>query len=128
MIAGTLAPRWRLISLSLVVLAVIAVCTPSADGAITQGSWPEANGPVAANSQYGYPYPHAPACTDGGACVADAWDFFQGQCTSWVAYRLNELNDTPFNDYYGGRKWGSAEDWGDRSEERRVWKECRSRW
>jgi hypothetical protein len=112
MITANLEPRWRLISLSLVVLAAIAVYTPNVAGATTQGSWPGANGPVAANSQYGYPYPHAPACTDGGACVADAWSFFQGQCTPWVAYRLNQLNGMGFNNNYGGLHWGNAEDWG----------------
>jgi surface antigen len=80
-------------------------------GAITEGSWPGSSGPVYANKTYGYPYPDAPACTDGGACVLDKWDFDQGQCTSWVAYRLNELNGVAFNDSYDGERWGDATDW-----------------
>ena len=79
---------------------------------ITEGQWPGTSGPVAAHEHYGYPYPNAPACTDGGACVLDSWDFYQGQCTSWVAYILNQLNKIGFTDYYGGHQWGNAESWG----------------
>jgi surface antigen len=56
-------------------------------------------------------YPNAPQCTNGGACDIDAWRFYQGQCTSWVAYRLNQLNGIGFNDYYGGQHWGDASGW-----------------
>jgi surface antigen len=80
-------------------------------GQIREGSWPGASGPVYANATFGYPYPNAPACTYGGACVFDKWDFYQGQCTSWVAYRLNELNDVAFNDSYDGQHWGDARTW-----------------
>lgn len=67
-----------------------------------------------AHSQYGYPYPNAPDCDEYGpsGCVADAWGFFQGQCTSWVAYRLNQLNGVAFNNSYGGVRWGDASNWG----------------
>jgi surface antigen len=78
---------------------------------VTQGQWPGTSGPVAAHDQYGYPYPNAPQCTAGGACVNDAWFFWQGQCVSWVAYRLNQLNGFGFSNSYGGHQWGSAETW-----------------
>src|SRR5665213_58315 len=89
---------------------------PARAAAVTEGQWPGTSGPGAANSQYGYPYANPPACTDGGACLTDAWDFYQGQCTSWVAYRLNQLNGIAFNNNYGGRHWGNAEDWGGTAE------------
>jgi surface antigen len=77
------------------------------------GSWPGASGPREAARQYGYPYRNPPACTDGGACVADKWYFYRGQCTSWVAYRLNQLNGFAFSNYYGGKgRWGNADNWG----------------
>lgn len=80
---------------------------------LTMGTWGGTAGPGAASKYYGYPYSNPPACTDGGACNADKWDFFQGQCTSWVAYRLNQLNGIAFGDYFGGDgKWGPAADWG----------------
>ena len=78
---------------------------------VTEGQWPGTSGPVAAHEKYGYPYPNPPQCTAGGACVADAWLFYQGQCTSWVAYRLNQLNGFGFSNYYGGRRWGNAGEW-----------------
>jgi hypothetical protein len=46
----------------------------------------------------GIPYRDPPACTDGGACLLGKWDFYQGQCTSWVAYRLSQLNGIGFSD------------------------------
>jgi surface antigen len=92
------------------VLSLGAMTAPA--GAATIGSWPGTGGPKAANTQYGYPYPNAPQCTDGGACVNDKWDFDQGQCTSWAAYRLNQLNGFAFTDYYGGQTWGNAGNWG----------------
>jgi len=79
------------------------------------GKWPGTAGPGIANSYYGYPYSDPPACTDGGACLADQWDFFQGQCTSWVAYRINQLSDIPFSNTYDGSStdtWGPAANWG----------------
>ncbi|MGO9898817.1 MAG: CHAP domain-containing protein [Solirubrobacteraceae bacterium] len=89
-----------------------SLITAGQAAAITPGSWPGTSGPPAANSQYGYPYPNAPACTDGGACVTDAWYFFQGQCKSWAAYRLNQLNGVAFSNSYAGQHWGDATHWG----------------
>jgi surface antigen len=70
---------------------------------------------------YGYPYPNAPDCNENteANCIPDAWYFYQGQCTSWVSYRLNQLNgfgDVPFNNYYLQGKihrWGDAASWGE---------------
>jgi surface antigen len=76
------------------------------------GQWAGKAGPAAADTHYGYPYPHPPACTDGGACDPDAWAFYRGQCTSWVAYRLNQLNGVAFTNSYGGKgQWGNALNW-----------------
>lgn len=68
-----------------------------------------------ASATYGYPYPNAPDCTEVGSdngCVIDAWRFYQGQCTSWVAYRLNQRSGVPFSNSYAGRHWGNASNWG----------------
>jgi surface antigen len=79
---------------------------------IRLGRWPGRAGPRAAARYFGYPYPHPPACTNGGACVADTWAFYRGQCTSWVAYRLNQLGRIAFTNSYGGKgRWGNAVDW-----------------
>jgi len=76
------------------------------------GKWAGQAGPAAADTYYDYPYPHPPACTDGGACDADKWAFYRGQCTSWVAYRLNQLNAIAFANSYGGKgRWGNAVNW-----------------
>jgi surface antigen len=80
---------------------------------LTLGAWPGTAGPGAAAQYYGYPYPDPPACTDGGSCIADKWGFYEGQCVSWVAYRLNQLNGIAFsNSFGGGGRWGNASNWG----------------
>lgn len=63
----------------------------------------------------GYPYPNAPDCDEYGTagCVPDRWNFYQGQCTSWVAWRLNARNGIPFHNWYGGVRWGDASNWDD---------------
>jgi surface antigen len=62
-----------------------------------------------------YPYPNAPDCdeTPGSTigCEPDMWGFYQGQCTSWVAYRLNQLNGTAFKNEFAGVHWGDASNW-----------------
>jgi surface antigen len=76
-------------------------------------AWSGTGGPAAAYKYFGYPYSSPPACTNGGACITDKWNFFEGQCTSWVAYRLNELNGIAFTNQYGDKgKWDSADNWG----------------
>ena len=82
-------------------------------GTLTKGKWPGTAGPAAAASIYGYPYPDAPACSAGESCTVDQWSFFQGQCTSWVAYRVNELNGIAFSNSFGGSgTWSDAKNWG----------------
>ncbi|MDF1488511.1 CHAP domain-containing protein [Tessaracoccus caeni] len=73
--------------------------------------------PAIANRDYGYPYPSAPDCDEvtEANCAADKWSFYQGQCTSWVAYRLNQLNfgaEKTFTNWYAGVHWGNANKWG----------------
>jgi len=87
--------------------------TRASGARVVLGAWPRATGPRQAAAQYGYPYANPPACTDGGACVADKWYFYRGQCTSWLAYRLSQLNGFAFSNYYGGQgRWGNADNWG----------------
>ena len=70
-------------------------------------------GPLYAYRVLGYPYPYASQCTNGQACQADQWNFFRGQCTSWVAYRLDQLvPGLGFTNSYRGQHWGAASNWG----------------
>jgi surface antigen len=73
-------------------------------------------GPEAAHERFGYPYPDAPDCTErtgtNALCVDDMWGMHQGQCTSWVAFRVNQRNGIPFSIKYRGLRWGHAERWG----------------
>jgi surface antigen len=43
--------------------------------------------------------------------LVDPWQFYNRECTSWVAWRLNSENDVPFNDYFEGVHWGNASNW-----------------
>ena len=77
-----------------------------APGSLAQVTEPGAAGPVYAYQVFGYPYPHP-------ANATDKWQFYQGQCVSWVAYRLDELEPgLGFSDYYRGPRWGNAGSWG----------------
>ena len=83
---------------------------------LTLGQWKGRTGPGAASKYYGYPYPDPPACTDKGACDPDRWAFYQGQCTSWVAYEVNRLDHVAFTNSFGGKgRWGNAVDWATRA-------------
>ncbi len=72
-------------------------------------------GTIEANATYGYAWPLAPDCDEStvssSGCVNDGRGFFQGQCTSWVAHRLSQLNGISFTNWYDGRHWGDADQW-----------------
>lgn len=45
--------------------------------------------------------------------VVDDWNFYNRQCTSFVAWCLNDRNGIHFTNQYGGvRAWGNAKNWG----------------
>ncbi|MDE5717084.1 MAG: RICIN domain-containing protein [Lachnospiraceae bacterium] len=54
------------------------------------------------NMDYWYCYNNA---------IADKWYFVVKQCTSFVAFRLNEVNGVSFGNRYGGVRWGDARNW-----------------
>lgn len=87
-----------------------AVAAPSAHAA------PVPDGPRTAWLEYGYPHPGAPDCNEGsgpGVCRRDVYGFWQGQCTSWVAHRLNRVGGLPFvQNRWRGIHWGNAGTWG----------------
>jgi len=41
----------------------------------------------------------------------DPWRFYNRECVSFVAWRLNGVNKIPFSDAYGGTWWGNAVNW-----------------
>jgi surface antigen len=82
------------------------------------GQYGPSNGSYYAEKYFGYPDPYMTTTTlchsDGSGCIEDKWRFFWGQCTSWVAWRLNELNGVSFNNSYrlpSGKTWGNADNW-----------------
>lgn len=92
---------------------------PGAKAADKDEQQPEAPyvspGTIEAHASYGYPWPTAPDCDESAVssagCVNDGRGFFQGQCTSWVAHRLSQLNGISFTNWYAGRHWGNADQW-----------------
>ncbi len=48
--------------------------------------------------------------TLGGKMVVDPWKFYKCECTSYVAYKLNEAG-IPFSNSYHGVHWGNASNW-----------------
>ena len=80
-----------------------------------QEVWVGVPGTHVASNVYGYPYPAAGDCNEatlGGGCMGDSRGFLQGQCTSWVAFRLAARNGFSFSNWYAGRHWGNASEWG----------------
>ena len=43
--------------------------------------------------------------------LVDPWQFYNRECTSWVAWRLNSENGVAFTDYWQGVHWGNASNW-----------------
>lgn len=96
------------------VLAGVAVLVIgyTALGPSTRGS---TEGTRVAARDYGYSHPDAPDCAESGTnreCLKDLWGMTQGQCTSWVAYRLYTQLGVPFGERYLNQDWGNARDWG----------------
>ncbi len=56
-----------------------------------------------------YPYKNHPNAnyTSSGA---DPWQFYHRECTSFVAWRLNQ-DGIEFHNYYGGPRWSNADLW-----------------
>jgi surface antigen len=70
--------------------------------------------PVAAQAETGgYPYANGPTCANG-QCTADPWRFYQRECVSFVAWKLNTANNFAFkNDFdsNGTLDFRSASNW-----------------
>ena len=45
--------------------------------------------------------------------LVDPWRFYNRECTSFVAWRLNSQNGVAFDNGYGGVLWGNAGNWDD---------------
>lgn len=43
--------------------------------------------------------------------LVDPWQFYNRECTSFVAWRLNSENKVAFDDYWRGEHWGNASNW-----------------
>jgi surface antigen len=43
--------------------------------------------------------------------LVDPWQFYNRECTSFVAWRLNSENQVAFNDYWRGTHFGNASNW-----------------
>lgn len=43
--------------------------------------------------------------------IIDPWRFYNRECVSFVAWRMNDANGIDFNDFMDGGKWGDAGNW-----------------
>lgn len=59
-----------------------------------------------------YPYPNEHYGRYWQPDDVDPWSFFYRECTSFVAWRLNNRNGISFTNWYGGQQWGDATTWG----------------
>jgi surface antigen len=53
-------------------------------------------------------YPYRGSCPGGGV---DKWNFFKCQCTSFVAWRINDRLGKKFTNRYKGQHFGNANTW-----------------
>lgn len=47
----------------------------------------------------------------GQTSGVDPWSFYKGECTSFVAWRLNNRNNIDFHNHYRGEHFGNANSW-----------------
>lgn len=45
--------------------------------------------------------------------IIDPWRFYNRECTSFVAWRMNSANHVDFNNFMGGGRFGNAYNWDD---------------
>jgi surface antigen len=69
-------------------------------------SFPEPNRSAASDQGNGDDYPYKGQCSS-----LDKWKFNNCQCTSFVAWRLNDAGGVPFNNRYKNQFWGNANNW-----------------
>jgi surface antigen len=56
-------------------------------------------------------YPYKGKCNGGGGI--DPWLYYRCQCTSFVAWRINERLGIKFHNKYKGAAWGDGKTWDD---------------
>jgi len=54
-------------------------------------------------------YPYKSSCNTKND--VDPWNFYKCECTSFVAWRLNNVNEIKFTNRYKGQHWGNANLW-----------------
>lgn len=97
------ALRRVLLTRRLISVAGVVVCMALLGGLVTTG-------PVSATPLVN-DYPAYLRAQPRDALV-DPWYFYSRECTSFVAWRLNNDNGLPFKNNWGGVHWGNAYQWG----------------
>ncbi|QXJ25625.1 CHAP domain-containing protein [Actinomadura graeca] len=96
--------------------SVIALWTapavPLATAVAAEPAPPAAGGPVL---KAGDDYPYR----NGDWDKPDRWNFFQRECTSFAAWRLNQRG-VRFNNNYKGVRWSNASNWDDAARRARI--------
>lgn len=91
-------------------LLAILLATVMASSVLSIGVIPAAAAQIADANVGGddYPYHVAP-----NVYYVDRWNFYQGECVSFCAWRLNNNNGVGFSNWYGGAHWGNGGHWDD---------------
>ena len=90
----------RRLCLFMLALTLVAGCLMSGIGTI------EAQAAVIGDD---YPDSYGNVKKDG---TIDGWRFYNRECVSFVAWRLNSANGIDFNNFMDGEHWGNAKNWG----------------
>lgn len=97
--------------LSLAALAFISSAIPldTTTGAVLDGTGEAFNTTSIETRAAVNDYPYKTECP--GSSESDKWNFIKCQCTSFVAWRINQKLGIKFHNWYGGQHWGDAENW-----------------
>ena len=93
---------------SLLLATSATIAAPShPDAASTLDTRDSSTGDLIARASDDYPYKNS--CNTKND--VDPWNFYKCECTSFVAWRLNDVKKIKFTNWYKGQHWGNANLW-----------------
>jgi surface antigen len=96
--------------------SLAAPTNPEPETTLTLETRPDSTSTLIPRSGDDYPYKNS--CNT--AHDIDPWNFYKCECTSFVAWRINNVKKIKFTNWYKGQHWGNAELWDDAARKSKV--------